>query len=288
MDKITRHKKLTHFFIIGILFFSIFFIWQLSSVSKIDKIFGAIDPKDEFSGWAWSSNIGWVGLNCADQNVCDALDYKVYLDTNTNKLRGYAWSNSIGWIRFDSAGPYPENPQTSAVLDLSAGKITGWARALSYGDGWDGWIKLAGTTNDGGSYGINGPDDEGKYKGYAWGSDVVGWLNFSGSAYNNVYGPGIPEIPGIKCDSFNANPSAIILPQSSTLSWSCNEYTTACAIYSDSQLIKDNLGKSGTFEVHPIQTTQYELICQGLGGPISKFAAVTVGFIPEIEEVIPR
>ncbi len=118
------------------------------------------------NGWAWSSNIGWVSLNCQDTSVCSASDYKVQVDSD-GKLSGYAWSSNIGWIQFNPAGPYPESPQTSAVIDLVTGVASGWLRALSYGGGWDGWIKIT-----------DAKVNSGKFEGWAWGSLVVGWLNF--------------------------------------------------------------------------------------------------------------
>lgn len=51
---------------------------------------------------------------------------------------------------------------------------------------WDGWIKLSGIAADGSSYGvtldiISGSPTENKFSGYAWGSDVVGWIDFGAS-----------------------------------------------------------------------------------------------------------
>jgi hypothetical protein len=54
----------------------------------------------------------------------------------------------------------------------NTGLVTGWLRALSTGGGWDGWISL----RDSG-YGVE--QDAAGLTGWAWGSDVVGWLLFS-------------------------------------------------------------------------------------------------------------
>ncbi len=84
--------------------------------------------------------------------------------------------------------------------------------------------------------------------------------------------------------SFSADPSSIILPQSSTLSWSCS--------YADSCEIDQGIGPvskiSGTQEVRPSQTTTYTLTCEGFDGPKSWQATVNVGFTPRLREVIPR
>src|SRR3989344_4372818 len=116
------------------------------------------------SGYAWSENIGWIKFN--------GTNYGVNINSNGN-FSGYAWSENIGWIHFAPAGPYPVAPNYAACLDLpGAGqacdgignyKAGGWARALSYGGGWDGWIKLRGT-----NYGVSVDKSTGKISGYAW------------------------------------------------------------------------------------------------------------------------
>ncbi len=176
-------------FLITFLVLLVFFIFNLAQIKEIEAGTG-----DNVSGYAWSENIGWISFNCTNQNSCSQVDYGVSIDGNGN-FSGYAWSENIGWIRFDPPGPYPESPNYSAKLDLVTNQITGWARACAgtvngdcnsatQTDGWDGWIKMAGTASNGSSYGVfrsgcNLID-------YAWGSDVVGWINFRGSNYGVV------------------------------------------------------------------------------------------------------
>ncbi|MBI2450360.1 MAG: hypothetical protein HYV47_02365 [Candidatus Nealsonbacteria bacterium] len=134
---------------------------------------------DNVSGWAWSENIGWINFN--------GSNYGVTINSNGN-FSGYAWSENIGWIDFAPAGPYPASPNYSACLDLpGAGQacdgignynVGGWARVLSYGGGWDGWIKLRGI-----NYGISIDKKTGDFSGYAWSDIVVGWINFQGINY---------------------------------------------------------------------------------------------------------
>lgn len=225
-------------------------------ISRADSI-GSLD------GWAWSSNIGWVSLNCQDRSVCSTSDYKVQVNPSDGKLSGHAWSSSIGWIKFNPAGPYPENPQTSAVIDLTTGAASGWLRALSYGDGWDGWIKIT-----------DAKVNNGKFEGWAWGSLVVGWLNF--------WNVNIPNI-NVQCD-FSANPSSIVRPQTSTLSWAC-QYASSCSIDQGIGSV-DNV--SGTQSLQPSKTTTYTLTCSGTGGPSIKSATVSVSMPKiEIKEVAP-
>ena len=84
--------------------------------------------------------------------------------------------------------------------------------------------------------------------------------------------------------SFIANPTSIIPPASSTLSWSC-QYADSCSI---DQGIGSVNNVSGTKGVRPIQTTDYTLTCGGLDDSRSYYATVNVGFTPKLREVIPR
>lgn len=143
------------------------------------------------TGWAWSSNIGWIKL---DGVKVDA----------TGSINGYAWSSNIGWIKFGGLSSYPTNGsiRAPAKIDLASGRVTGWTRACggtasgdctsmdSRTDGWDGWIELSGIkheTNSNGDTGAPATDNTtgvkmdaktGHITGMAWGGDVVGWLSF--------------------------------------------------------------------------------------------------------------
>lgn len=156
------------------------------------------------SGFAWSENIGWLSLNSKN---CDAngdgksdgtpagcppsgttiSNYGVKVDFYNGKISGYAWSENIGWISFNEAdtGAPPSNDPCSdssciakAIPFGNLGKnnvpVYGWARALSYGNGWDGWIRF--DHNQTNKVYI---DEYGDFHGWAWGSDVVGWLSFN-------------------------------------------------------------------------------------------------------------
>lgn len=120
------------------------------------------------SGWAWSDNIGWISFN--------GSNYGVKFISSSGDFFGYAWSDNIGWIDFAPAGPYPFSPYYTARLDLDTNKVTGWARAVSYDDSWDGWIKMANS-----NYGVTRSGCN--LEGWAWGSDVIGWISFNGSNY---------------------------------------------------------------------------------------------------------
>jgi len=163
----------------------------------------------QLHGWAWSSNIGWIGFNCADVSACATANYKVTFDDVSGDLSGYAWSSSIGWVWFDPIIPCVNAadpncaPDASgpATVNMSGGvdkKVTGWVRACSVfananscsgslkpnaaRGGWDGWIELSGTNhispNAFGNGGVTYRVGLSKFVGFAWGGDVIGWLNF--------------------------------------------------------------------------------------------------------------
>ncbi|HQT82918.1 MAG TPA: PKD domain-containing protein [Candidatus Paceibacterota bacterium] len=142
------------------------------------------------SGYAWSSNTGWISFS--------GPGYGVSEDSVSGALSGYAWSSNIGWISFNASdGSHP-----APAVNFVTGKVTGWALACAAfanknacsgaldgnSGGWDGWISLSGTASDGSSYGMVQSPTCG-WTGYAWGSTPVGWISASGTATNgSTYG----------------------------------------------------------------------------------------------------
>ncbi len=194
-------------FLAGILFFG--------NNSKIPNAKAA--ATDNVRGFAWSQNIGWISFNSLecdtnnntfiDLGACGGnddfttpiVDYGVNLNAD-NTLSGYAWSSNIGWISFNKidtgvppGAPYGDNLQ-GYIAKLNGNNLTGWARALSFGGGWDGWIKLRKDPADAGAdYGVslNGTD----FEGFAWGDMVVGWMSFN-SKNCNPFGAGSSGVGG--------------------------------------------------------------------------------------------
>lgn len=172
----------------------------------------APDNNFHLSGYAWSSNIGWVSVD------------GVTISKSTGNFAGYGWSSNIGWVNFDPAGTPPAAPATPANIAVSNGVIadgtpvTGWIRACSVfasgctgalksvdvRGGWDGWIKMSGSP----AYAVTKVSTGGqdKLSGFAWGDLVVGWLNF-----NNVTigATAVPTGPTVSCD---VNPTAVTAP----------------------------------------------------------------------------
>lgn len=78
-------------------------------------------------------------------------DYGVKIDLITGAFSGYAWSSNLGWISFNriETGNPPEDDisptQTGAIAQLDSGsspaQVKGWANILSLGG--NGWIKFS-------------------------------------------------------------------------------------------------------------------------------------------------
>ncbi len=82
-----------------------------------------------------------------DNSTIRAFDYGVSIDPVTGNFSGYAWSSNVGWIDFSPDAPYPGFPPNSTNYDRVTEVVIGWAKILSLGD--DGWIKMSGSWSDG-------------------------------------------------------------------------------------------------------------------------------------------
>lgn len=178
-DKERFFSSSRRFFVVAlVIIVSLFLLDGLSKI-YIDSTNRAVaGTEHSLSGYAWSDNIGWVSLNCTNTNSCGSGNYGVSVDNGGNFF-GYAWSDNIGWVSFNSSDTAgcPQAPCTAKVNRGSNGQVTGWARALSASGGWDGWIELGGPWASSLTFNLNNST------GYSWGSDVVGWLSWSGSGY---------------------------------------------------------------------------------------------------------
>ncbi|HEY0907787.1 MAG TPA: hypothetical protein VGE35_00380 [Candidatus Paceibacterota bacterium] len=174
------------------LFLKLAFIFALSILPS----FVSADGAQNVSGFAWSSNIGWISFNCTNTSTCGTANYGVHMNAygwlsgnEASSTPGYAWSSNIGWIQFGGLSGFPTGNGTYAQnAQVVSGSLRGWARALSYGGGWDGWISLSGTSPN---YGVTLSGND--FMGYAWGSDVVGWMTFNPSTGNGVVTNGVVD-----------------------------------------------------------------------------------------------
>ena len=138
------------------------------------------------TGWAWSSNIGWISFNCSNTNACTKNNYSVTISPQ-GVFDGYAWSSNIGWLSFKSSDVSRCGAQAS--VSTTSGAVTGWMRATvaTGNDGWDGCIKLSdngiGSTFSSpdftGKHGVTYNKTSFKFNGYGWGGPVLGWVSFT-------------------------------------------------------------------------------------------------------------
>ncbi len=177
--------------------------------------FNAFAANKPVTGYAWSENIGWIDFS-------PAVHGGVYIDSVTGNMTGYAWSENIGWIDFYLPIPIGKSPTYSARVDLGGanmGEVSGWARVLAHGGGWDGWIKTRGVATDPATtpYGVSIDTVTGHFSGWAWSDMVVGWISFNhadpeatgGGLYRVEVDPGLFVPP-------NQPPTAINLLVNST------------------------------------------------------------------------
>ena len=101
--------------------------------------------KIEYLSPPHDETIGWISFSCKNPEAPAPYDFGVDISAANGLFSGYAWSENIGWISFNSSDLVGCPSGTcQASVNLTTGQVSGWARALSYGGGWDGWIKLSG------------------------------------------------------------------------------------------------------------------------------------------------
>ena len=156
-------KDIKVFLVIAVVAFTFF----ISEEARAEAVYN-------LSGWAWSENIGWISFN-SENTVGGSINYKVKIDFSTGVFSGYAWSENIGWISFNEIELTGCPSGTcQAKLDFLTNEVSGWARVLSYGGGWDGWIRLRDT-----NYGVSWNESTNELEGWAWSDMVVGWISFN-------------------------------------------------------------------------------------------------------------
>lgn len=224
------------------------------------------------SGFAWSSNVGWISFNSTNDHDAVAagvqpspINYGVDIGAD-GYLSGYAWSPNIGWIKFGGFSGFPAGSGTVATnARLVGSNVSGWAKALSASDGWDGWISFSGT-----GYGVVSSGSG--LSGYAWGSDVVGWVQMD-VAYDSV----VDVAPTV---SLSSSPSNVTLGQPSTLTWeasgaaSCSASTASAGAGSWSGA-RSASGGSASVTPTTLGAKTYTVTCLGSTG-LSSAASATV------------
>jgi len=258
----------------SILIISLIIVFSIIGIGSV--LFVKTGTDYNVSGWLWggtteddfnkpekSTGVGWISTH----NLGEGDLYGIYIPSSDGSVSGYAWSENIGWIDFQPPGPYPAEPSYSAKRE--GDKLTGWARILSIKEaadnnnsgGWQGWIKLSGTAQDGSLYGVKIDPVTGKLSGYAW-SDELGWISFEDNNvlanFNSTSTSTSTSTPNC---TFSANPKMIKGTGTSTLSWDCKD--------ADSCTIDQGIGSvstTGTYVVELENTTTYTLSCSNNEG----------------------
>ncbi len=230
------------------------YIWSIAVLAIAAVVVASVGAhaqtsNRDLSGWAWSSNIGWVSFNSENPGANPSgtgAAYKVQIEPDGD-LVGWAWSSNIGWIKF---GDLPGHPPINGVGSrVDGNSVTGWIRACAgtinndcnsatRTDGWDGWINLSEgssgsiyPTNISGFGGVTYVENSGvgHFKGYAWGGDVVGWLKFDPTAtaddVNVNDGGGEPSF------TLSASPSNIETGDYTTIIWN-KSHIDSCSVTS--------------------------------------------------------
>ncbi len=249
----------------NILIFFFLTIFLLSFL--INFSYGA--EKDRIKGWAWSENIGWISLNCSNTDYCNEIDYGVTI-LSTGYLSGYAWSENIGWIDFSSYG--------DAFFNSNTGDLSGSVRVVSgledSGDDFDGRISLSGS-----NYGLSLDLNTYEIEGWAWGSEVLGWISFncsnenscSSSNYSSTYDPFYFDFTASAGLSLNDEAD---YQSDVTLSWETEESVTSCLAtggsgteWTDEQVKTTGYPTISTFTISEIEEdNSFSLECQNAAG----------------------
>jgi hypothetical protein len=242
------------------------------------------DGGSNMYGYLWSSNIGWIDMNdCsnpADSTTCNpsgSFGVSV-LPAAPGTMSGYAWSSNIGWITFNPSGCPTTGCTLGAAVTWNAdgsGTVHGWARACSvYISGcsgavkddsslgtWDGYIALDSTTagGSGGTWGLTITTTK-ALTGYAWGSQVIGWINsFNATIY--VGGPTV--ILKATPPSINSGASSVLTATAANI-----DGANACTITAaDNSAVPaltmagSGANWTGTITVSPTLTTTYTVSC---------------------------
>lgn len=194
-----------------------------------------------FSGYGWSSLIGWMQVQGPIYGVKATAS-----GTTRINLSGYAWTSTLGWISFEASSVTDcdidkQSGATSCTpyIDMTGNgpyRVRGFARACAVfvsgcsGElkndrergGWDGYISL----NSGdGAWGWQLSADKTRITGYAWGDSVVGWLSINGACS----GCDISVAPN---DSFTVAGCASSPSYIPTFSWSTDPAAQSCTLIS--------------------------------------------------------
>ena len=268
------------------------------------------------TGYLWSETIGWISLNCSnDSPPCATSNYSMVISPG-GIISGYGWSEHIGWVSAE-VNDITSCPLSPCLPNIAQdGTVSGWFRAIAGRDdpqngGWDGWIRLSGVSP---AYGPVLDSGTGNFSGYAWGSDVVGWVDFSPARAtycpptpaqcidpstlrfvdvdctitdtNCTYGcvSGGCAAPPPPTADFDIQPLIIYRTGSVRIDWTAY-FATSCSITGTNGDNFPSLSTSGTQPSGSIiERTKFTLTCIGIDPTTSYTESIMVNIIPYFRE----
>lgn len=310
--------------------FSIF-LFSFSTV-----VFGQLTPdptvpleEGDLFGFAWmgtgitnpdtsEGGGGWLNFNCAPQ-YCDGInDWGVTVNFDESSprygyLSGQAWSSNYGWLSFEDdivetcweANQMETSPTPARVINLNETNsfkkpIVGWGKFISGddvgNDGFTGCVSFTGV-----EYATLLDIQTGIVEGWAWGSDVVGWISFTNPECE--FCDTSVVLPGSANLAFWAEDPSVPPGGETRLLWSAINSPTrsvkSCLVYSNTSgyghwmspggdpatnagiISTDagNLSPNGSHNISGInQTTTYEITCRDSLNQVmpTKYATVAV------------
>jgi len=255
MDNNMKKIYTISFFAILIIISGFFFLRN-----KVD----AQNSLSPVSGLATITNMGYsISFSGNNGGTFGNIPYNVQYSP-TGGFTGYAWSPEYGWIQF--------NGITATVLSLTQNNDNEFDQNGNPANWATGAISLSGS-NGGTSgdipYSISfNPDGTANATNHwAWGGNVIGWVDFSG----------VTTLPaGTSLCNFTPAFATILQGDSVDIYWSGNN-TTSCVA---SGGWTGNKPTSGFTNVSPSVTTTYDLTCSGIITSVSCSTTVTVDSYP--------
>jgi hypothetical protein len=273
----------------------------LNTPQSVEAAYNIPSGGVELEGFAWSSTIGWISMNCSNTGTCGTVPYAVQINQD-GTLEGYAWSSmgpgvGVGWIKFDTTGAYPVGSGVdSAAARVDAGSsdypnlsVGGWARVCAAAananctggthtsaGGWDGWISLSGASS--GGYGIEMTVTGATADSFAWGgSTVMGWIDFSPEGTAGVTYVTTPPV----INTFVSTPDLVATGNPSDLTYDVTGIAL-CEITNDvnAAVLAAPLPPVA-ITVTPTVTTNYTLTCTN--GPHIVTRTTTITVVPDMQ-----
>ena len=137
---------------------------------------------------------GFFDIACGGDDITTTVvNYGVNIPTANGDLSGYAWSSNLGWISFNNTD-CPAGIFSGCNARREGNNLAGYARivdikdALAVGNsgGWEGFIDLSGvsinpSTGDLSGYGWNGENNTDPSVAPNNVANGLGWIDFSGA-----------------------------------------------------------------------------------------------------------